>query len=84
MSARAVLEEALAKVKWRDDATNVLVRVRNIDENDMQTLVRVVEDYSDVLKLLRAHANDEENRMLDERYKGLLPSVLKRILERQK
>jgi hypothetical protein len=83
MSALAVLEEAVAKLKWRDEAQNVLTRVRSVDESDMQTLVRVVEDYQGVIKLLRAHANDEENRMLDERYKGLLPSVLKRILERK-
>jgi hypothetical protein len=79
-----VLEEILAKIKFRDEASSVLVSVRSIDEIDMQTLKRVVDDYCAIVQIIREHANYEQERMLDHKWRGALPSVLKQILTRTK
>jgi hypothetical protein len=77
----AMLESVLADAKWRHQASNKLVRVRSVTESDMDTLERVIEDHQRMNEILYRYANHEQRRQLEERMRGLMPIVLRDILE---
>jgi hypothetical protein len=80
----AILETAVSALKWRDMACNKLVKVRRIDENDEETLARVVDDYHAIKEILREYAAYEEQRRLGDLFPGALPTMLKTIFQRMR
>ncbi len=69
-------------VEFRQKASRLLVAVRRIDENDENTLVRVLEDYRAMRFALRSNATREEHEILDSNTDNAAAAVLSRVLAR--
>lgn len=83
MSATEVLKEALAALEFRRNAGNTLVYVRRIDEEDFETLTRVVDDYRELESILMGKFTygTKQHEVVRDRLRGSLSRVIKELLE---
>ena len=75
-----LLEHIIAMAKWRREAGHKLTWVRRIDETDMGTLERLVEDHKKLYELAYQHADTRQRMSLDDKFRGALPRILGEII----